>query len=94
MAEKILQAESAFGYPQPTWLDEAYYQREIVLFCFLYFILAVSPQTKMPSLYNHASFIPPHHHHVGTHSTIPGITKTYILLVQGHCDIVTGTHIR
>ena len=30
MAEKILQAESAFGYPKPMWLDEAYYQREIV----------------------------------------------------------------
>ena len=30
MAEKILQAEEAFGYPKPTWLDGNYYVQEIV----------------------------------------------------------------
>mmetsp|Transcript_24075 Transcript_24075/g.44702 ORF Transcript_24075/g.44702 Transcript_24075/m.44702 type:complete len:486 (-) Transcript_24075:222-1679(-) len=31
MAEKILQAEEAFGYPKPTWLDGKYYVKEIVM---------------------------------------------------------------
>jgi hypothetical protein len=30
MAEKILQAEQSFGYSKPSWLDEGYYQTEIV----------------------------------------------------------------
>ena len=30
MSEKILQSEPEFGFPKPAWLDEDYYQKEVV----------------------------------------------------------------